>query len=228
MATRNRVVWSEGLFIKPQHFQQQQRSLEGLLDTRLKGVSHYLYGFLSLELNNEFLSFGRVAISKASGVMPDGLAFHLPADDVEPTPLEISDASITNQVVYLGLPLATDGVGEVRWPEDDLPARYRLTSRSVRDLHSQDGSTAELDLARVSPRLLLERDDRSGYACLAVARIVERRPDGSLVLDEQFLPTLMNVQAAPGLQRFVGEMAGLMRERARNIAQRLSTPIRPV
>ena len=224
MASRNRVVWSEGLFIKPQHFQQQQRSLEGLIDARLRGVSHYLYGFQMLELNAEFLSFGRIAISRASGVMPDGTAFQLPDDDIEPQPLEIGDAGITNQIVYLGLPLATDAVGEVRWPGDDLPARYRLSQRSVRDLHSRDGDTAELDVARVAPRLLLERDDRSAYACLAVARIVERRPDGSLVLDEQFLPTLLSVQAAPLLQRFVGEMAGLMRERARNIAQRLSTP----
>lgn len=224
MASRNRVVWSEGLFIKPQHFQQQQRSLEGLIDTRLKGVSHYLYGFLTLELNNEFLSFGRIAISRASGVMPDGVAFQLPEDDLEPSALEVVDAGITNQVVYLGLPLATDSVGEVRWPDDELPARYRLSPRSVRDLHSRDGDMADLDVARVSPRLLLEQEDRSGYACLAVTRILERRPDGSLVLDEQFIPTLMNVQAAPSLQRFVGEMAGLMRERARNIAQRLSTP----
>ncbi|MDI5987537.1 type VI secretion system baseplate subunit TssK [Halomonas sp. M4R5S39] len=224
MASRNRVVWSEGLFIKPQHFQQQQRSLEGLLDARLRGVSHYLHGFLMLELNAEFLSFGRIAISRASGVMPDGTAFQLPDDDIEPQPLEIDDPGITNQIVYLGLPLATDAVGEVRWPGDDLPARYRLSQRGVRDLHSRDGDSTELDVARVAPRLLLERDDRSAYACLAVARIVERRPDGSLVLDEQFLPTLLNVQAAPALQRFVGEMAGLMRERARNIAQRLSTP----
>lgn len=224
MASRNRVVWSEGLFIKPQHFQQQQRSLEGLIDARLRGVSHCLYGFQMLELNAEFLSFGRIAISRASGVMPDGTAFQLPDDDIEPQPLEIGDAGITNQVVYLGLPLATDAVGEVRWPGDDLPARYRLSQRGVRDLHSRDGDTTELDVARVAPRLLLERDDRSAYACLAVARIVERRPDGSLVLDEQFLPTLLSIQAAPLLQRFVGEMAGLMRERARNIAQRLSTP----
>ncbi|MBZ0331562.1 type VI secretion system baseplate subunit TssK [Halomonas sp. ANAO-440] len=224
MASRNRVVWSEGLFIKPQHFQQQQRSLEGLVEARLRGVSHNLYGFHLLELNAEFLSFGRIAISRASGVMPDGTAFQLPDDDIEPQPLEIDDAGITNQVVYLGLPLSTDAVGEVRWPGDDLPARYRLTQRGVRDLHSRDGDTTELDVARVAPRLLLERDDRSAYACLAVARIVERRPDGSLVLDEQFLPTLLNVQAAPLLQRFVGEMAGLMRERARNLAQRLSTP----
>lgn len=224
MAGRNRVVWSEGLFIKPQHFQQQQRSLEGLIDARLQGVSGYLYGFLSLELNAEFLSFGRVALTRASGVMPDGTAFRLPEDDAEPQPLEIDDAGLTSQIVYLGLPLATDAVGEVRWPEDDLPARYRLTSHSVRDLHSRDGDVADLDVARVAPRLLLERDDRSAYACLAVARIVERRPDGSLVLDEQFLPTLLNVPAAPALQRFVGEMTGLMRERARNIAQRLATP----
>lgn len=224
MAGRNRVVWSEGLFIKPQHFQQQQRSLEGLIAARLQGVSGYLYGFLTLELNAEFLSFGRVALTRASGVMPDGTAFRLPEDDAEPQPLEIDDAALTNQIVYLGLPLSTDAVGEVRWPEDDLPARYRLTTRGVHDLHSRDGDVADLDLATITPRLLLERDDRSAYACLAVARIVERRPDGSLVLDEQFLPTLLNVPAAPALQRFVGEMTGLMRERARNIAQRLATP----
>lgn len=224
MASRNRVVWSEGLFIKPQHFQQQQRSFEGVLDTRLRGVSQYLYGFLVLELNTEFLSFGRLAISRARGVMPDGTAFQMPDDDLEPTPLEIDDSSIVNQIVYLGLPLATDAVGEVRWPGDDLPARYRLDQRAVRDLHSREGDSADLDVARVAPRLLLERDDRSAYTCLAVTRIVERRPDGSLVLDEAFIPTLLNVQAAPNLQRFVGEMAGLMRERARNIAQRLATP----
>lgn len=223
MASRNRVVWSEGLFIKPQHFQQQQRSLEGLIDLRLEGVSRHLYGFLSLALNAEFLSFGRIALSHASGVMPDGTAFQLPDDDLAPPPLEV-DASVVNQVVYLGLPLATDAVGEVRWPDEPLPGRYRLEPRSVRDLHSRDGASAELELARVAPRLLLEREDRSAYACLAVARINERRPDGSLVLDDGFLPTLLNVRAAPALERFVGEMAGLMRERARNLAQRLTTP----
>ncbi|UYG07268.1 type VI secretion system baseplate subunit TssK [Halomonas sp. M4R1S46] len=224
MASRNRVVWSEGLFIKPQHFQQQQRSLEGLIDSRLRGVGGHLHGFLSLELNAEYLSFGRIALSRASGVMPDGTAFQLPDDDLEPQPLEIKDASITNQVVYLGVPLATDGVAEVGWEAATLPSRYRAASRGVRDLHSRDGDLADLELARVAPRLLLENEDRSAYACLAVARILERRPDGSLVLDEGFLPTLLNVQAAPVLQRFVGEMAGLMRERARNLAQRLATP----
>ncbi|MDR5868662.1 type VI secretion system baseplate subunit TssK [Halomonas koreensis] len=224
MASRNPVVWSEGLFIKPQHFQQQQRSLEGLVDTRLRGVGGHLHGFLTLALNTEYLSFGRIALSEASGVLPDGTPFRLPDDDLEPPALEIDDASVANQVVYLGVPLATDGVAEVSWEASSLASRYRATQRGVRDLHSRVGDLADLDLARVAPRLLLENEDRSAYACLAVARILERRPDGSLVLDEGFLPTLLNVQAAPVLQRFVGEMAGLMRERARNLAQRLATP----
>ncbi|SHF36902.1 type VI secretion system protein ImpJ [Modicisalibacter ilicicola DSM 19980] len=224
MAAGNRVVWNEGLFIKPQHFQQQQRSLETLIDIRLKGASGQPHGFLSLELNTEFLSFGRIALTRASGVMPDGTAFRLPEDDAEPAPLEIEDSALTNQIVYLGVPLATDAVGEVSWPEDQLPSRYRLATRGIRDLHSREGGITELDVARVTPRLLLERDDRSAYACLAVTRIIERRPDGSLILDDQFVPTLLNVAASPFLQRFIGEMTGLMRERARNIAQRLATP----
>ena len=30
-----RVIWSEGLFLRPHHFQQQERFFESLLDSRL-------------------------------------------------------------------------------------------------------------------------------------------------------------------------------------------------
>src|SRR5690554_7162180 len=71
---------------------------------------------------------------------------------------------------------------------------------------------------------MLERDDRSAYASVAIGRILEKRPDGSLVMDPNFLPTMLSVRSAPRLQRFVGEMAGLMQERARNIAERVGAP----
>lgn len=71
---------------------------------------------------------------------------------------------------------------------------------------------------------MLEKEDRSAYSSLAIARILEKRPDGSVVLDPNFIPCHYNVSAVPILHRFLGEMAGLMRERARNIAQRLGSP----
>ncbi|MCM2973206.1 type VI secretion system baseplate subunit TssK [Larsenimonas suaedae] len=224
MSSRNRVIWNEGLFIKPQHFQQQSRALEAQLNERLSGVSRYLYGFTALELNAEYLSFGRIALARAEGVFPDGTAFSLPHDDALPDPLEIHDGSVANQIVYLALPMVSDSLGEVQWPESGVSARFSHTTRPVRDLHSESGDYVDLDLAQVAPRLMLERDDRSAYATLAVGRILEKRADGSLVMDQNFFPTLLNVLAAPVLHRFVGEMAGLMRERARNIANRISAP----
>ena len=45
MTTRNPVVWSEGLFVKPQHFQQTTRYLEHYINTR--HGSRYWYGLPS-------------------------------------------------------------------------------------------------------------------------------------------------------------------------------------
>lgn len=138
-----------------------------------------------------------------------------------PEPLEITDASVANQVVYLALPLGSESLAEVEWPEAAIAGRFRAQSEEVRDLHSIDGDSHTIDVARVAPKLMLERDDRSAYAALAIGRILEKRPDGSLVMDPNFIPTMLSVRAAPRLQRFVGEMAGLMRERAKNIAERV-------
>ncbi|MGL4479312.1 MAG: type VI secretion system baseplate subunit TssK, partial [Aeromonas veronii] len=44
MSSRNRVIWREGLFIKPQHFQQQQRHSDYALHARLSALSDYFYG----------------------------------------------------------------------------------------------------------------------------------------------------------------------------------------
>lgn len=224
MTVTNRVVWSDGLFIKPQHFQQQQRYLEHQINERALAVSDYLYGFSDLELNAEYLSFGRVGLVRGAGLFPDGTRFNLPQDDVMPEPLEISDASVANQVVYLALPLGSDNLSEVEWPDGSVTGRFRAQSAEIRDLHSLDGDAHMIDVARVAPRLMLEQEDRSAYAALSIGRILEKRPDGSLVMDPNFIPTILSVRAAHRLQRFVGEIAGLMRERARNLADRVGAP----
>lgn len=36
MSWNNRVVWSEGMFLRPQHFQQHDRYLETLVDGRCR------------------------------------------------------------------------------------------------------------------------------------------------------------------------------------------------
>jgi len=224
MTTRNPVIWNEGLFVKPQHFQQQARALEHHANQRIGGVSEHLYGLSELELNQEYLSFGKIAIVRARGVMPDGTVFDIPNDQPPPVPLAVTDTSSVNQTVYLTLPLRSDGVLEVQWPDTYAKARYVMRSEEVRDTHSQEGDYVAMDLAAPNLQLTLEREDRSAFTGVALCRLLDRRPDGSLVLDDAFYPTGMSLNAIPPLKRYLGEIAGLMRERAKNIAERIGSP----
>ncbi|MBA2081447.1 type VI secretion system baseplate subunit TssK [Aeromonas veronii] len=223
MSSRNRVIWREGLFIKPQHFQQQQRHSDYALHARLSALSDYFYGLQSLAINEDYLGFGRIALVGATGILPDGTVFNIPNDDVLPTPLEITDASVANQKVYLALPLSVSGVNEVN-QGGQVATRLQAHRHDVRDLHSEGGDVVSLEVGRVSLRLMLEREDRSAYASLAIARILDKRPDGGLVLDPNFMPCSISVSAIPTLKRFLGESAGLVAERARSLSHRIAAP----
>lgn len=224
MFSRNRVIWNEGLFIKPQHFQQQQRYTEYYIDERLSSVSRYLYGVSEFSLNPEYLSFGRIAIERAVGIMPDGTAFRIPQEDTLPDALEIDDASLANQLVYLAIPLRSESLMEINWPDAQGTGRYESRRLEVRDVHTEQGDITTIDVSPMCIQLMLDKEDRSAYASMAVGRILEKRPDGSVVMDPDFIPCHLNVVGNLALHRFVNEISGLMRERAKNIAQRISSP----
>lgn len=224
MSSRNCVLWKEGLFVKPQHFQQMAYSAEATGLQRLSSLNEAFYGFSELALNPEYLSFGKIAITRARGIMPDGTVFDIPGDMPAPAPLQIRDAGAANQVIYLTLPLRSTGTLEVSWPEKETNSRYLAQAASVKDTHSIDGDAELLDLAIPNLQLKLGSEDRSAYTGLALGRVLDKRPDGSVLLDERFYPTSVSLQAVPVLLGFLEEICGLLRERARNIAARVCSP----
>ncbi len=38
--SKNSVIWKEGLFVQPQHFQQQQRHIDYLIQNQLLGLNN--------------------------------------------------------------------------------------------------------------------------------------------------------------------------------------------
>lgn len=221
MSSRNPVLWPEGLFVKPQHFQQAARAAEAALHQRLGSLNAAFYGFSDLQLNDEYLSLGKIAITRARGIMPDGTAFDIPADLPSPPPLEIEDDGAKDSEIYLCLPLRTESGREVSWPDNPANFRYSARAQEIKDTHSADGDLVQVDLAVPNLQLKRQADDSSAYTRLAVTRILERRPDGSLQLDEGFYPTSVSVRAVPALQRFLEEITNALRERARNLAARI-------
>ena len=75
MAIEAKVVWSEGIFITPQHFQQFERYLESGLRQLAVSKEGYFWGFSSLVLDSDGLKHGVLGIREAEGIFPDGSIF---------------------------------------------------------------------------------------------------------------------------------------------------------
>lgn len=67
-------------------------------------------------------------------------------------------------------------------------------------------------------------EDLSAYSVLPVCRIKEKHPDGSLILDEEFIPTCTTLHASVQLKDFMDEVEGTLVERARLLAKRIGSP----
>ena len=75
MTWRNRVIWSEGMFLRPHHFQQHDRYLENLLESRCAPMKAYSWGITDFKIDNDLLSQGKIALSVCQGILPDGTPF---------------------------------------------------------------------------------------------------------------------------------------------------------
>lgn len=225
MTWHNKVMWTEGMFLQPQHFQQQDRFLGRQLDARIASAVPWPWGYVALQLDDAALLQGRVMLSSARGVLPDGLAFAIPGDDPAPPALDVP-ADVRDELVVLAVPQSRPGVPEsdVEATEGAMPPRWRVTDIDAADIHAASLREAPLQIGRLNLRLLLARDANEGYTTLGTARIVERRADGRVVLDSQYVPPLLHAQAHTVLDGYVREVHGMLQQRGDALGARLAQP----
>lgn len=78
MSWNDRVVWSEGQFLLPQMFQQQERYLEHVMHYRSLPLTPFFWGFSHYNIDGEALNIGKLILKEASGIFPDGTPFNAP------------------------------------------------------------------------------------------------------------------------------------------------------
>lgn len=221
MSEYSRVIWSEGMFLRPQHFQQHDRFIEGWVNSRCQGLRSFDWGFKSLKLDYGQLAIGRIALVECRGIFPDGTPFNLPDDDELPLQLEVP-MGVQNNYVYLALPHRQPDSSEIdseAFP--DSLARFRMREREVRDNNAGADGRYPVQIGGLCTRLMLERQERAGYVCLGLAKIVEVRADKTVVLDDKFIPPILNCAAANVLNGFIRELHGLLHTRGEALAGRV-------
>lgn len=225
MTWTNKVIWTEGMFLQPQHLQQHDRFLAQQAQMRLAATAPYGWGYVSLTLDSAALNLGKIAITAAQGVMPDGLAFDVPGQDPAPAALDVP-VDARDQLVVLAITLQRPGVAETDAESDagSMPPRFRSAEIEVGDTNVSGQRVAPIQVGRMNLRVVLARDAGEGVATIGLCRVVERRADNKLVLDATYIPPMLHCGANELLAAHLRDLHGMLHQRGEALAARLAQP----
>ncbi|MFC5506343.1 MULTISPECIES: type VI secretion system baseplate subunit TssK [Hyphomicrobiales] len=222
MSWYSKVVWSEGLFLRPHHFQQNDRYLENLLENRVRHVTPYPWGFSVLEIDRDLAQQSRIGLRRAVGVMPDGTPFALPDNSPLPAAIEVPE-NAAGQIVWLSLPLASPNTREVEDAPTGSASRYVPSTEMLIDSTAPLRIEEEIDVAH--PRLTLElrKTAKAGYVGLALGRILEVR-DRAVLFDEKFAPPVLVCSAYPVIEGWLDRVIGWIDNKLEELARYAADP----
>ncbi len=216
MKQLRRVVWSEGMYLAPQHFQTQSRYVEDSIQFATQSLWFRPYGLAAGEMDAEALRNGTVAMLSAKGVMPDGLGFHVPESDAKPAPRAIDEVfspTRDSHTILFALPERRDR--GINFGVNGAAGEYRYQAHS--ELLTDEITGLEerpVALGRRNFRLLLDTELTEGIMALPVAR-VRRDGAGHYVYDTRYIPPCLSIAASERLIAMLRELAGMLEERSR-------------
>lgn len=220
----NKVVWSEGLFLRPQLFQQQERYLEYYAHKRASTITPFYWGFSQYELDHEALSYGKLVLRSGRGVLPDGTPFDIPGHATSPQPLTIAPESL-GKLIYLAVPLRLDNSDETIFDDADpgTLARFYAQEAELNDTNAIRQGPKPVQLASLRLRLVSEDEMTESWIGLPLTRVRAIQPDGSVLLhDDDYMPPVTAYAANPMLVEWLTHLNGLVKMRAEMLANRLS------
>jgi type VI secretion system protein ImpJ len=217
MKCLSKVVWSEGMYLGPHHFQLQNRYFEDLAHFVTSALSFEPYGFIGCSLDAEALQNGTASLLHARGVFPDGLVFDMPESDPVPPPRDITE-SFSPMAEHLLIQLAVapfkpDGANcrlSEAEPLDSL--RYSAVERPLLD-ENTGGDERRVRLGRKNIRLLFEGESAEGWVALPLARVV-RDGSGHFIFDARFIPPCVQIAASDSLMARLRNLLGVLEERS--------------
>src|SRR5690606_35311019 len=104
MSFQAKVIWTEGMFLRPQHFQQLEQYFEQQLNMRTQVQQGFFWGVHALTLDEEALQIGKIVLGQATGVMPDGTPFFIDGQTHPELVLDVP-AGVRQCRVMLALPM---------------------------------------------------------------------------------------------------------------------------
>jgi type VI secretion system protein ImpJ len=225
MKNLSRVVWAEGMYLGPHHFQAQNRYFEDSVHSATTSLWFQPLGFAGYLLDAEALRNGTLSMVHARGLFPDGLSFHMPEFDELPKPRSIADLfSPLQDTLAISLAIAerrADGFNCAIPPlsngESDSSVRYVATEKPLPD-ENTGRDVKMIQLGRKNIRFVVGEESAEGLITLPIAR-VRRHGTGEFIFDERFIPPTLQISAAPPVMMMLRRLIELLDEKCRTVVK---------
>lgn len=217
------MVWSEGMYLGPHHFQVQSRYFEDSIQFAISSLWFASYGLAGIELDADALHNGTASLLHARGILPDGLIFNMPESDALPEPRAIADLFPPTRDSITALlaipPRRPDGLNCALGEGGAPNGKTRFVAES-RVLHDENTGLDErpIHLGRKNFRLLVDPEPAEGLLTLPVARIV-RDGSGHFAYDANFVPPVVQLSASPRLMLLTQRLIEILDEKSATIGR---------
>lgn len=230
MSYSSKVLWGEGLFLRPQHFQRQDMYHESRLREIGFALHPYSWGLRSVKIDHESLRSGVLTVTELSLILSDGEIYSAPNSDDLPASITLDTlAGISEITFYLALHQLKDIGGNYT-----DPAENKFTTRFV--THSIDGpdlftksKTEPIEYLKKSVKLIADSEPRDQFISIPIVRI-RRTSTNGFEVDDSFMPPCLSVEASPALfqqtrrlldslQAKVNALYGHHREPSKNVIE---------
>ncbi|WP_174875427.1 type VI secretion system baseplate subunit TssK [Vogesella oryzae] len=231
MQAAKRVLWGEGMFLRPQHFQQQALFLEQDAIRRQQQLSRHAWGVQQFDLDEQALRGGMVRVDALGMLFRDGSCYQAPQSAPLPLSRDLASVPQLGVVTTLYACLAdmqpyggNSGSGE----SAGRPCRYQGGSSEMADLYTQ-ALSAEVAVLEPVVRLMFEEENRDGYEAIALCRL-QKDATGQWQLAQDYLPPLLGIAASGSLPQLLRRLldillvksqalAGSQREKAHSVME---------
>ena len=210
-----KILWSEGLFLRPQHFQQQDRYHEARMHTAMLAAQPMLWGVQSVEWDTAALANGRLRLLSVRAIFREGELFDAPASDLLPAAVDLGELPSELQEVTYHAALPSQ--------ESD---RFQQAERETADLFS-DALPAGLTYLRKQLRLVSDLEPRGAYDSFPLLRL-RRMVSGSFEPDPTFMPPSLSVGATPRLKLLLDQLMDALQAKANALQGHMREPSRNV
>jgi type VI secretion system protein ImpJ len=225
MKLLSKIVWSEGMYLGPHHFQAQNRYFEDSVHFLASSLWKDGYGFAACQIDSDALRNGTILLGHARGLFEDGLVFDIPESDVAPAPREI--AALFSPVadhlsVHIAIPKAVrDGRNCTLDAQDASDTRYRGT---VRIQHDENTGRDEkpITIGRKNIRFVVESEITDDLLTLPLVQVV-RDGAGHFKAHPDFVPPCLRVSASEYLTNILRRTVEILGEKSATFGKERET-----